>query len=53
MGMMQVMDAKDIRWSDLQGEFDAAKFCLAVVNGQDPEGRLILLENGRYSCFSR
>src|SRR3972149_5501488 len=26
MGMMQVMDAKDIRWSVLQGEFDAAQF---------------------------
>lgn len=36
--MMQVMDAKDIRWSVLQGEFDAAKFRLAVVKGQDPDG---------------
>ena len=38
MGMMQVMDAKDIRWSVLQPEFDAEKFRLAVVNGQDPDG---------------
>ena len=38
MGMMQVMDAKDIRWSVLQGEFDAGKFRLAVVKGQDPDG---------------
>ena len=38
MGMMQVMDAKDIRWSVLEGEFDAEKFRLAVVNGEDPDG---------------
>jgi mono/diheme cytochrome c family protein len=38
MGMMQVMDAKDIRWAVLQPEFDAEKFRLAVVNGQDPDG---------------
>jgi len=38
MGMMQTMDAKDIRWSVLQSEFDAAKFRLAVTQGQDPDG---------------
>jgi cytochrome c oxidase subunit 2 len=38
MGMMQVMDAKDIRWSVLEGEFDAENFRLAVVNGEDPDG---------------
>ena len=38
MGMMQVMDSKDIRWSVLQAEFDAEKFRLAVVKGQDPDG---------------
>ena len=38
MGMMQVMDAKDIRWAVLQPEFDAEKFRLAVVKGQDPDG---------------
>ena len=38
MGMMQVMDAKDIRWSALADEFDAETFRLAVVNGQDPDG---------------
>jgi len=38
MGMMQTMDAKDIRWSALQGEFDAEKFRLAVTEGQDPDG---------------
>jgi hypothetical protein len=36
--MMQVMDSKDIRWSVLQPEFDAEKFRLAVVKGQDPDG---------------
>ena len=38
MGMMQVMDAPDIRWSALQDEFDAEKFRLAIVKGQDPDG---------------
>jgi cytochrome c553 len=38
MGMMQSMDAKDIRWSALEGEFDAETFRLAVVTGQDPDG---------------
>ena len=38
MGMMQVMDAKDIRWSVLASEFDPEKFRLAVVEGQDPDG---------------
>jgi cytochrome c oxidase subunit 2 len=38
MGMTQVMDAKDVRWSVLQREFDAEKFRLAVVKGQDPDG---------------
>jgi len=38
MGMMQSMTALDIRWSALQGEFDAEKFRLAVTNGQDPNG---------------
>ena len=38
MGMMQVMDSKDIRRSVLQPEFDAEKFQLAVVKGQDPDG---------------
>jgi len=38
MGMMQVMDAKDIRWSVLQPEFDTEKFRLAVTKGQDPDG---------------
>jgi hypothetical protein len=35
---MQTMDAPDIRWSALQDEFDAEKFRLAVVEGQDPDG---------------
>lgn len=38
MGMMQVMDAKDIRWSVLEGEFDPEKFRLAVVEGKDSDG---------------
>jgi hypothetical protein len=38
MGMMQVMDLKDIRWSVLQPELDAEKFRQAVVKGQDPDG---------------
>ena len=38
MNLMQGMDAKDIRWSALQSEFDAEKFRLAVTQGQDPNG---------------
>jgi len=38
MGMMQVMNSKDIRWSVLQPEFDAEKFRLAVLKGKDPDG---------------
>ena len=38
MGMMQVMDAKDIRWSTLENEFDTEKFRLAVEEGKDPDG---------------
>jgi hypothetical protein len=38
MGTMQTMDSKDIRSSALQKEFDAEKFRLAVVKGQDPDG---------------
>jgi len=38
MGMMQTMDAKDIRWSALEGEFDADKFKAAVLEGKDPDG---------------
>ena len=29
---------QSIRWSVLQPEFDAEKFRLAVVKGQDPDG---------------
>jgi hypothetical protein len=49
MGMMQVMDAKDIRWSVLQGEFDAEKFRLAVVNGQDPDGTQLNTDMPRWN----
>jgi hypothetical protein len=38
MGMMQTMDAKDIRWSTLAPEFDAEKFRQAIVEGKDPDG---------------
>ncbi|MDO9229214.1 MAG: cytochrome c [Syntrophales bacterium] len=49
MGMMQVMDAKDIRWSVLQREFDAEKFRLAVVKGQDPDGTKMKLDMPRWN----
>ena len=49
MGMMQVMDAKDIRWSVLQPEFDAGKFRLAVVNGQDPDGTQLSTDMPRWN----
>jgi mono/diheme cytochrome c family protein len=38
MGMMQTMDAKDIRWSTLQNDYDAQKFKLAVTEGKDSDG---------------
>jgi hypothetical protein len=49
MGMMQVMDSKDIRWSVLQSEFDAEKFRLAVVKGQDPDGTQLKLDMPRWN----
>jgi hypothetical protein len=38
MGMMQTMNAPDIRWSTLEDEFTADAFKLAVVDGKDPDG---------------
>ncbi|MEA5534789.1 cytochrome c [Crocosphaera sp. XPORK-15E] len=35
---MQTMNAPDIRWSALKGEFNDEKFRLAVTQGQDPDG---------------
>jgi cytochrome c oxidase subunit 2 len=49
MGMMQVMDAKDIRWSALQSEFDAEKFRLAVTQGQDPDGTQLNTDMPRWN----
>ena len=49
MGMMQVMDAKDIRWKVLQPEFDAEKFRLAVVKGQDPDGTQLKQDMPRWT----
>jgi hypothetical protein len=49
MGMMQVMDAKDIRWSALQSEFDAEKFRLAVTEGQDPDGTQLKTDMPRWN----
>jgi mono/diheme cytochrome c family protein len=49
MGMMQVMDAKDIRWSVLSKEFDQEKFRLAVVKGQDPDGTQLKLDMPRWN----
>jgi cytochrome c oxidase subunit 2 len=49
MGMNQVMDAKDIRWSVLQGEFDPEKFRLAVVKGQDPDGTQLKSDMRRWT----
>lgn len=49
MGMMQEMDAKDIRWSVLQSEIDAEKFRLAVVEGKDPDGTQLNTGMPRYN----
>jgi hypothetical protein len=49
MGMMQVMDSKDIRWSALEGEFDPEKFRLAVTKGQDPDGTQLKTDMPRWN----
>jgi cytochrome c553 len=49
MGMMQTMDAKDIRWSVLQDEFDAEQFRLAVTKGQDPDGTQLKTDMPRWN----
>jgi mono/diheme cytochrome c family protein len=49
MGMMKEMTAKDIRWSALQGEFDAEKFRLAVTKGQDPDGTQLNTDMPRWT----
>lgn len=49
MGMMQVMIAKDIRWSALQSEFDAEKFRLALTKGQDPDGTQLKTDMPRWN----
>jgi cytochrome c oxidase subunit 2 len=49
MGMMQAMNAKDIRWSALEGEFDPEKFRLAVTKGQDPDGTQLKTDMPRWN----
>jgi cytochrome c553 len=49
MGMMQTMDAKDIRWSALQSEFDTENFKLAVTQGQDPDGTQLKTDMPRWN----
>ena len=48
MGMMQVMEAKDIRWSSLENEFDTEKFRLAVEEGKDPDGTQLSTDMPRW-----
>ena len=49
MGMMQVMEAADIRWSVLESEFDPEKFRLAVVEGKDPDGTQLNTDMPRWN----
>ncbi len=49
MGMMQEMDAKDIRWKTLEDEFDAEKFKLAVEEGKDPDGTELSADMPRWN----
>ena len=49
MHMMQVVDAKDIRRSVLQDEFDAEQFRLAVTKGQDPDGTQLNTDMPRWN----
>ena len=39
MGMMQVMNAPDIRWKTLEDDYDASTFKRAVEQGVDEEGQ--------------
>jgi hypothetical protein len=48
MGMMQEMDAKDIRWKTLEDEFDTEKFRLAVEEGKDPDGTQLSTDMPRW-----
>ena len=48
-GMMQQMDAKDIRWKTLEGEFDTEKFRLAVEEGKDPDGTQLSTDMPRWN----
>ncbi len=48
MGMMQTMDAKDIRWSTLESEFDTQKFKLALEEGKDPDGSMLSTDMPRW-----
>jgi cytochrome c oxidase subunit II len=48
MGMMQQMDAKDIRWKILESEFDTEKFRLAVEEGKDPDGTQLSTDMPRW-----
>jgi hypothetical protein len=49
MGMMQSMNAKDIRWSALQSDFNAESFRLAVTRGQDPDGTQLKADMPRWN----
>ena len=49
MGMMQVINSKDIRRSVLQSEFDAEKFRLTVVKGQNPDGTQLKPDMSRWN----
>jgi len=49
MGMMQTMDAKDIRWKTLEGEFDIEKFRLAIEEGKDPDGTQLSTDMPRWN----
>jgi hypothetical protein len=49
MGMMQEMDAKDIRWSTLEDEFNPEKFSQAVTEGKDPDGTQLNTDMPRWN----
>jgi cytochrome c oxidase subunit 2 len=48
MGMMEVMEAPDIRWLTLQDEFSDDSFRLAVEEGQDPDGSIMSMDMPRW-----
>jgi mono/diheme cytochrome c family protein len=49
MGMMEVMNAPDIRWSTLGNDFTAESFKLSIEEGKDPDGTVMSTDMPRWT----